>query len=88
MSTSAAERKLQAQVAAHTSWAKTPDPAARTARARTAFLDRFEREVDPEGILPEAERARRAESAKKAYFASLALKSAQARRKRAGGGAA
>jgi hypothetical protein len=50
-----------------------------TAPARKAFLDRFEREVDPEGKLPEEERARRAEYAKRAYFTRLALQSAQAR---------
>jgi hypothetical protein len=57
-------------------------------RARQAFLDRFEREVDPDGTLPPAERARRAEHARKAYFAKLALKSAQARRRRKPAGVA
>ena len=78
------ERSLRGQVAAHTSWARTPDRAARTANARKAALDRFEREVDPEGTLMPSERARRAASARKAYFARLALKSAQARRRRGG----
>ena len=57
------------------------DPKQTTQRARSAFLARFEREVDPEGKLPAAERARRAEYARKAHFARLALKSAQARAK-------
>lgn len=74
------ERSLRGQVAAHTSWARTDDRAARTAPARQAALDRFERQVDPEGLLLPAERAKRAESARKAYFAALALKSAKARR--------
>jgi hypothetical protein len=52
-----------------------------TGPARAAFASRFEREVDPDGILIPAERARRAEHARKAYFTRLALKSAQARRK-------
>ena len=82
------ERKLRAQLAAHESWARTDDPSARTAPARRAFLDRFERAVDPEGKLPPQVRARRAESARKAYFARLALKSAQARKRTVGGGAA
>lgn len=73
-------RRLQATVAAHRSWANTSDPTARTAPARKAFLDRFEREVDPSGELPSAERARRADHARTAYFTSLALKSARARR--------
>jgi hypothetical protein len=53
-----------------------------TAPARAAFLSRFELEVDPEGVLPPAERERRAAHARKAYFARLALKSAMARRKK------
>ncbi len=48
---------------------------------RKAFLDGFERQVDPEGVLPIAERQRRAEHARKAYFTRLALKSSRARRK-------
>jgi hypothetical protein len=78
------ERKLQAQLAAHRSWAETDCRSARTAPARAAFLERFEREVDPHGDLHAEERSRRAESARKAYFAGLALKSAQVRRERAG----
>ena len=50
-----------------------------TAPARAAFMGRFEIAVDPDGILPPAERARRAEAARKLYFAKLALKSAKAR---------
>lgn len=74
------ERTLRARVAAHTSWANTPDPTSRTAPGRMAFLDRFDREVDPDGTMSPEERARRAASARRAYFASLALKSAKARR--------
>jgi hypothetical protein len=75
------ERSLAARIASHTSWALTSDPPARTAPAREAFDRRFEREVDPDGTLPPSERARRAEHARKAYFARLALASAKARRK-------
>lgn len=60
------------------------DPRETTANARRAFLDRFLDEVDADRVLPEDERNRRAESAKKAYFARLALKSAQTRRRKAG----
>lgn len=66
----------------------TPDPAARTAPARAAMLSRFEREVDPEGVLDPKERTRRAEHLRKDYFIRLALKSAAARRARAQGGEA
>ncbi|MCV6965925.1 hypothetical protein BST27_17090 [Mycobacterium intermedium] len=79
---------MRGQIAAHESWAKTSDRPARTAAARKAALDRFEREVDPNGELPPAERAKRAENARKAYFKRLALKSAQARKRRAAGGTA
>lgn len=60
------------------------DPRETTKNARRAFLGKFAAEVDPEGILPEDERQRRATCARKAYFARLALKSVQARRRRAG----
>lgn len=88
MPLSPSERSLRAEIAAHESWAKTDDPSARTAPARAAFLKRFEDHVDPYGVLDPAERARRAESKRRAYFKRLALKSAQARRRSAGGEAA
>jgi hypothetical protein len=76
------QRTLRARLAAHESWAATEDPTARTAPAREAFLDRFERQVDPDAVLDPVERARRAEHAKKAYFVRLALSSSQARHAR------
>jgi len=82
MSLTPAERTLRARMAAHTLHARVADPAAHTAPARRAFLDRFEREVDPDGVLSVAERTRRAKHARKAYFARLALSSARARRER------
>ncbi|WP_099023575.1 hypothetical protein [Mycolicibacterium palauense] len=77
------ERATLASIASHQSWAKTHDRAARTAPARAAMMAKFEREVDPQGVLTPWERARRAENAKSAYYKRLALKSAQARRRRA-----
>jgi hypothetical protein len=56
------------------------DPRELTKAGRAAFNARFLAEVDPD--LPEAERHRRAEEARKAYFARLAYKSAEARRQR------
>ena len=79
-----AQKALRARIASHASWANTADPSARTSAGRSAFLERFEREVDPEGVLPEAERKRRAEHKRKQYFAQLAFKSARARRRKAG----
>lgn len=55
------------------------NPAPTAARGQAGLLARFEREVDPEGTLPPAERARRVEAAKKAHFQRLALRSAQVR---------
>jgi hypothetical protein len=46
-------------------------------------MGRFLDEVDPQRLLPEAERLRRATSARKAYFTALAYRSARARQKRA-----
>jgi hypothetical protein len=83
MPATASERSLHAAIAAHESWAKTPDRAARTAPARAAMLARFETQVDPDGTLPPNERARRAEHARRAHFLRLALRSAQSRRKAA-----
>jgi hypothetical protein len=82
MTTTPGQRSLQARAAVHTSWAKTTDRSRRTAPAREAMLARFERQVDPEGVLPAAERAVRAESAKQAYFLDLSRKSAESRRRK------
>ena len=74
------ERSAAARIAALTRWS-TQDPVAGTEAARSAFLDRFERDVDPDRKLDPAERARRADCARRAYFQRLALKSARARRR-------
>lgn len=79
------DRVLHARLAAHVLHSRY-DSKELTAPARRAFLERFEREVDPKGILPEAERLRRAGHAKKAYFTKLALASSRARRKGGGRG--
>jgi len=74
------ERVLHSRLAAHTLHSKY-DSKELTAPARRAFLDGFETQVDPEGILPLAERQRRAAHARKAHFTKLALASARARRR-------
>jgi hypothetical protein len=74
------DRALIGAIGAHQSWANTNDRPARTLHAREAFLNRFERLVDPDGALTQEERARRATSARRAYFLRLALLSAKARR--------
>ncbi len=54
------EHSQASRIGAQRSWARTSDPAARTAPARTAFLARFEDEVDPDRVLPTEERSARA----------------------------
>ena len=88
MPLSPSEKSLRGEIAAHESWARTKDRSARTAPARRAMLDKFEQQVDPDGTLPPADRAKRAENARKAYFKRLALKSAQVRKQRRNSGAA
>jgi hypothetical protein len=58
------------------------DSRATTANARKAFLNTFERKVDPELILDPEERQRRARHARKAYFIELGLRSAEVRRQK------
>ena len=75
-----AERSLRARLATYCLHAQV-DSRDHTEPARRAFMSRFEDEVDPNRVLSEAERQRRAEQAKKAYFTRLALRSVQARRR-------
>lgn len=77
------ERTARARLGAHISWANTTNPSARTAAAREAADRRFEKQVDPDGVLPPEERARRAKHARAAFYARIQLKSAKARAKRA-----
>jgi hypothetical protein len=78
---SPAERSLRARIAAHAMHAQN-DPAEITAKARAAFLAKFEQQADPDGVLSPEERERRAEHLRSAHFARLALASAKARRTR------
>jgi hypothetical protein len=73
------ERVLRARLAAHVSHSRH-DPKERTRAARHKFDERFVNEVDPNRVLPQAERDRRAGHARKAYFTRLALLSARARK--------
>jgi hypothetical protein len=50
------QRRRRARIAAHASWAKTADRTARTSSGTKAFLARFERQVDPDGQLPQETR--------------------------------
>ncbi|MDT0201342.1 hypothetical protein [Nocardioides sp. AE5] len=64
---------LRSRIAAHESWANTKNRSARTAPARAALEQKFLDQADGDPV--------RAHHLKKAHFARLALKSAQARRK-------
>jgi hypothetical protein len=75
------QRSLRSRMAAHVLHSRVTDAVAHTAPARKAFLDRFEREADPEGVLPLDERTRRAEHLRKAYFTKMAYASSRARAK-------
>ncbi len=82
---SQAERSLRARLGAYALHAQH-DSRETTANGRAAFLARFDREVDPEGLLEPDERRRRAEQARRAYFTRLALASAKARRAKSAAG--
>ncbi|CCH29343.1 hypothetical protein ABZ816_35805 [Actinosynnema sp. NPDC047251] len=76
-----ADRRLRARAAAHESWARTIDRRVRTANATQAMLERFEREVDPEGQLPPDLRRELAVHARTAHMLRLARRSAAVRRR-------
>jgi len=73
---------LTARIAANTRWSRLDEPgrAAATSRARSGFLAKFEREVDPDGRLAPEERQRRAQQALTAHMQRLALARAKKRR--------
>lgn len=75
-------KSLGGQIGGHMRWANVTDRTEAMRPALTAFLDRFERQADPDGVLDPVERGIRATHLRKAYFARLALRSAQARARR------
>lgn len=81
-----AQRKLRAQAAAHARWAKTEDRSAASAPGREAAEARFEKQVREQfPHLPDSEIAKRAASARAAFYAGIQLKSAKSRATRAAG---
>lgn len=74
----------RARIAAYSRLANSTEEERRamSERGRKSFMARFDDQVDPDRVLPEAERQKRAEYARKAYFARLAFKSAQTRAKK------
>ena len=74
------EWALRARAAAHALHAQGGTS---TKAGTRAFLARFEKQVDPDGVLPVDERTRRARHALKSHMSVLALKASRARRRRA-----
>jgi hypothetical protein len=81
------QRIQRARIAALTRWSRE-DPAATAARGQAGLLAKFVDQVDPDRVLPEAERQRRAEAARRAHMQRLAFASSKARAGRTTGDAA
>jgi hypothetical protein len=79
------QRVRRARIAAHASWANTADRQGRTAPATSAFLARFEKQVDPLGVLEPEIRTQMALHARRAYMLQLAERSAKSRTRKAKG---
>ena len=76
------EASLHARIAAYSKWAKVAD---RHEAMRPLWEGRWRRyleQVDPDGTLPEEERVKRAEAARKADLYRMSLASVRARRLR------
>lgn len=77
------ERALIARIAAAERWGKTSDRSEATAPARAGLRAKFERQADPEGILPADERGRRADSLMRAHMLRMSLRAKVSRRRAA-----
>jgi hypothetical protein len=74
------QRRLRAQIAANTRWSRPMARADAAETARASFYARLERQVDPQGRLPPAERDRLVRAAARAFSARLnSLKSRKQR---------
>ena len=82
------QRTTRARIGAHSLHA-LHDSRVTSAPGRKAAADKLNAkllaEIDPHNQLPEAERARRLEPARRAHFTRLALKRTKARRRQGGG---
>ena len=65
------QRSQRARLAAHSRWARPLAREEQAEAARAALWRRFERQVDPDGVLPEAQRAQLAMNAAKAHSARM-----------------
>jgi hypothetical protein len=73
---------MRGKVGAYRKWAQTSDRADATAPARSAFMRRFEDEVDPQRELSEFERQQRAHFAMRAFMADITRRRVLSRRRR------
>jgi hypothetical protein len=81
-----AARSLRGRLGAYSLHAKY-DTLATTAAAREAIYRAFEDEVDPDRLLSDPERRRRAQAARTAHMLKLAYRSAQVRAAKRGAAA-
>jgi hypothetical protein len=79
------DRTLIARIAAAERWAREPDRASATAPARAGLWAKFLREVDPDGVLSQGERVRRAELLRRAQLLRASRAAAAARARRSSG---
>jgi hypothetical protein len=65
------QRRARARLAALTNLSRQADWSAMTKPARDAFIRKFEDEVDPDRRLPEEQRAKMAEAARRAFYVRI-----------------
>jgi hypothetical protein len=75
------QRSLRGRIAANTRWSRE-DGKPNAVRAQAGLLAKFVDQVDPDRVLPEDERLRRAEAARRAHMQRLAFLSSKARTSR------
>jgi hypothetical protein len=79
------QRVMRARLAAHESWANTPDRSARTAaghKASPASVDYWLDRVDPDRTMSPEARRQAAEAKRNAHMARLAFKASRTRQAR------
>lgn len=64
-------RSEAAKVASNTRWAMEPDRRRAVAAANAGFRAKFERQVDPDGVLPPQELAKRTDNAIRAHMTRI-----------------
>lgn len=82
MSMTPEQRSMRSRLGAHAKWAQTEDRTAATEKLRRGFIEKLEREVDPDGSMDPAKRARLVENKRKEHYARMSLASSRARAKR------